>query len=107
MRKEGQSLESRNAEIKAATVKLESLLTQGKVKVILAPNGAVGFVGWGKEDRKDLSDVCTVRSMMAENSQALRVAIQAEERRTGKRANLQATAQGFHTHDNGRTWSKH
>lgn len=107
MRKEGQSLEARNAEITAAQRILETLLAQGKVKVVLAPNGAVGFSGWTKEDRKDLSDVCTVRSMMAQGSQALRSAIQAEERRTGKRANLQATAQGHHTHDNGKTWSKH
>ncbi len=103
--KPDQTLAQRTAEIDAALKRLKRYLMTGQVQIKIAPNGAVGFAGW--KDRDDLTDVCTVRSLSAEGSWEFRQALAKAEIMQGRRANLQASAAGWHTHDAGKTWSKH
>jgi hypothetical protein len=44
---------------------------------------------------------------MAEGSPELRQAVARAEAMQGVKVNPQAVASGFHSHDNGLTWSKH
>lgn len=103
--KAGQSLAERGAQVKAALERLKRYIAAGQVQIVIAPNGAVGLSGW--KDRDDVTDVCAVRTLSAEGSWELRQAIARAEARTGKKADLQATAQGWHSHDGGRTWGRH
>ena len=105
VRREGQTLVERNREVKAALDRLKRYIAAGQVKIVLAPNGAIGLANW--KDRDGITDVCAVRTLSAEGSWELRQAIVKAEAMQGQRASLQATAAGFHTHDGGRTWSKH
>jgi len=100
-----QSHAERMAQVKAALRRLETALGQGGVKLVIAPNGAVAFVGW--KDRDDITDVCAFRTLSAENSGALRMAVVRAEAFSGRKVNVNAVAAGFHSHDGGRTWSKH
>jgi len=100
--KPNQTLAQRNAEVASALQRLRRYIAAGQVKIVLAPNGAVGLSGW--KDRDDVTDVCAIRTLSAEGSWELRQAIARAEAMTGRKANLQATSAGFHTHDGGRTW---
>ncbi len=103
--RQGQTLDQRGREIKEALDRLKRYLSSGQVQIVIAPNGAIGFKGW--TDRADLSDACTVRVLTFESSWELREAIAKAAGVSGRRASLQATAAGHHTHDGGRTWDKH
>lgn len=105
MRKPGQSLQDRMDQVRRALSRLEAQLTQGRVKVTIAPNGAVAFQGW--TDRDDVSDVCAYRSLTATGSSALRMAVTRAESMSGRRVNATAVAAGHHSHDGGRTWERH
>lgn len=100
--KEGQTLASRNAEIKKSLQRLEAALRGGVVKVNIGPNGAVAFTGW--KDRGGITDVCAYRTLTAENSWELRRAVATAEGMTGRRVNPQAVASGEHSHDDGKSW---
>jgi hypothetical protein len=93
------------AEVKRALQRLERYLQTGSVKIGIAPNGAVSFGGW--QDRDDVTDVCAFRTLSAENSWALRQAVARAETMQGRKVNPAAVAAGWHTHDAGKTWSKH
>jgi hypothetical protein len=101
IRRVGQTLAERNQQVKAALKRLEAALSQGRVRVTVAPNGAVAFAGWA--DRDDVTDACAYRVLASENSWALRQAIA----KTGRQVNPQAVAAGWHSHDGGGTWGKH
>lgn len=100
----GQTLASRNEEIKRALTKLEAELNLGRVGVKIAPNGAVAFTGWKPDDRGDVSDVCAFRTLQAQGSFALRQAVQRAEAQQGRKVNPAAVAAGHHSHDGGRTF---
>lgn len=100
----GQSFEARSKEVAAALARLKRYIAAGQVKIVIAPNGAVGLAGW--KDRDDVTDVCAIRTLSAEGSWELRQAIAKAEATTGRKANLAATAAGWHTHD-GKTWGRH
>ena len=104
MLRPNQTLVERMSEVKAALSRLERYLQSGSVRVTIAPNGAVAFEGW--KDRDGLSDVCTYRTLTAENSWALRQAVARAEAMQGRRVNPTAVAAGWHTHD-GKSWAKH
>jgi len=89
-------------ETKAALSRLERYLQTGSVKVKIAPNGAVAFAGWN--DRDDVTDVCAIRMLRAENSWALRQAVARAEATSGRKMNPRAVAAGVHSHDGGGTW---
>jgi len=100
----GQTLQQRMSQIDAALKRLEQSLQTGSMRIQIAPNGAVAFVGW--KDRDDVTDVCAVRSLLASNSWALRQAIARAEAMQGRKVNPQAIAAGVHSHDGGITWHK-
>ena len=101
---EGQTLVSRMAQVEKAISRLEQYLTQGRVKLVIGPQGSIIFQGW--QDRDGISDTCAFRSMSATNSHALRTAVLRAEGMSGRKVNLKAVAAGVHSHD-GRTWEKH
>lgn len=103
--RDGQTFLQRQAEVAAALARVKRYLAAGQVQVVIAPNGAVALKGW--TDRADLSDACTVRALTAESSWELRKAIAKAEALGGRRANLQANAAGFHSHDGGKSWDRH
>jgi len=107
VRKPGQTLQDRMREVQRALARLESALTQGRVRVKIAPNGAVTFAGWSTTDRDDVSDVCAYRSLAATGSSALRMAVTRAEASSGRRVNAQAVAAGYHSHDGGSSWGRH
>jgi hypothetical protein len=104
MRKPGQTLEQRMAQAKAALKRLEAKLQAGQVRLNIAPNGAVQFAGW--QDRDDISDVCAYRTLSAEGSSALRMAVARAEAMQGRKVNPNAVAAGWHSHD-GKRWETH
>ena len=102
--RENQTLVERNNQIKQALQRLEASLQAGRVKVNIAPNGAVAFSGWN--DRDDVTDVCAYRTLSAQNSWALRQAIAKAEATQGRKVNPHAVAAGHHSHDGGKSWHK-
>ena len=105
LRNEEQTFAERVAEVESALKRLERYLQTGAVKLKIGPSGAVTFVGW--QDRDDISDTCAVRSLMAQGSAAFRQALVRAEAVQGRKMNPQAVAAGVHSHDGGKTWSKH
>lgn len=103
----GETRDQRRAKVSKSLAQLEAMLTFGTVKVEIGPNGAVVFKGWQKKDRSDVTDVCAYRTLAAKGSWALRRAIAAAEVRAGRQVNEQAIAEGYHSHDGGKTWGKH
>src|SRR5262245_59132806 len=103
--KKDQTLEDRNREVKQALRRLEQALTEGRVQVRIAPNGAIAFAGWA--DRDDVTDACAYRCLTAEGSSALRMAVARAQVASGRQVNPQAVAAGHHSHDGGTTWSRH
>jgi hypothetical protein len=105
MRQPGQSLSERIDQVKKALARLETELTAGRVKVAIAPNGALAFAGW--KDRDNVSDACAYRTLTASNSWALRQSVARAEAMSGRKVNARAIAGGHHSHDGGNTWEKH
>jgi len=104
MRRSGESLQARMARVKAALKKLEAAMLAGKVKVVIAPNGAVAFAGWQTQDKEDVVDACAYRTLSSEGSWALKQAVMKAEAMSGRKVNPQAVAAGHHSHDGGQTW---
>lgn len=102
-----QTLAQRLAQVDAALKALEQKLLAGQSRVEVGPTGAVAFAGWGASDRVGISDVCAYRALSVQGSWALRQAVAVAERTSGRRVNAQAVAAGFHSHDGGRSWSRH
>ena len=101
----GQTLQERMAEVQRSLKRLEQALSSGAVAVGIAPNGAIVFRSW--KDRDDITDVCAFRALTAEGSWALRQALARAEAQAGRKANPQAVAAGWHSHDSGKTWGTH
>lgn len=101
----GQTLAQRLAQVRAALKRLEAAMQGGGVKIVISQNGAVAFMGW--QDRDGVTDVCAYRTLAAENSWPLRQAVARAELLSGRKVNMASVSAGFHSHDGGRTWSKH
>lgn len=106
-RKPGQTLAERIEEVRTALRALEQKLQTGKVGITIGNNGAMQFTNWSAQDRAGVTDVCAYRTLLHENSWALRQAVARAEALQGRRVNLAAVASGLHSHDGGRTWSRH
>lgn len=104
VKKPNQSLQERNEEVRRSLQRLEQALQSGRVKVKIGPTGGVAFEGWSKEDRDGVTDVCGYRTLAAQNSWALRQAVQRAEMQQGKKVNPQAVAAGHHAHNG--VWHK-
>lgn len=104
-RKKNQTLKQREREVNEALKRLERHLQTGLVKVQIGQQGAVAFSGW--KDRDDVTDVCAYRMLTLSNSWELKQAVKRAEMLSGKKVNVQAVANGVHSHDGGHTWSRH
>lgn len=107
LRNPNQSLAQRMEEVSSALKRLENYLATGSVRLAIGPQGSVAFIGWANQDRSGLSDVCSVRSLMATNSWAFKQALMKAEQLSGRKINLGAVQAGIHSHNNGKTWQKH
>ncbi len=105
MRTPGQTLAERMEQVKRALQRLEQSIQGGRVKVGIGPNGAIVLQGW--TDRDGVTDACAYRSLTANNSWAMRQAVQRAEAMSGRKVNARAVAEGHHSHDGGKTWERH
>ena len=101
----GVTPEQRLRDVAAALARLELALAQGQARVRIAPNGALAFVDWN--DRAGVTDLCAYRALATASSSPLRLALQRAETLAGRKLNPQALAAGWHSHDEGATWSHH
>lgn len=90
---------------RAAIARLEAALSLGAASVAIGPQGGIAFRGW--KDTAGVSDLCAYRKLTAENSPALRKAIARAEVFSGRKIDPVAVAQGTHSHDGGKSWSRH
>lgn len=88
-----------------ALADLRKRLQSGDASVVIGREGGLAFKGW--EGRRGMADVCAYRLLKIENSFAMQQAIHKAELLAGRKLNEQAVASGLHSHDDGKTWSKH
>lgn len=100
--RQGQTLSERIDQIDAALKRLEKYLQGGNVKLNIGPTGGIAFAGWA--DRDDVTDVCAFRTLQAQNSSALRMAVARAEALSGRKVNQRAIVAGHHSHDGGGSW---
>jgi hypothetical protein len=103
--RKGQSLTERVNPVQEALKRLERYLSTGSVRVVISDKGAINFTGW--KDRDDVTDVCAYRTLSVQNSWALRQAVARAEAQQRRKVNPQAVAAGWHSHDGGKSWSRH
>lgn len=104
--KRGQSIQQRIAEVKKVVNQLDKLLASRQVKPVIGPQGAIAFQGWAENQRDGVTDACAYRRIMVEGSALARAEIARAEQFAGRSVDRQALAQGFHSHDDGRTWNR-
>ena len=97
----------REAEVSDAVAKLAKDLEAGRVTLRVGPQGAVALAGWQPEARKDLSDVCALRSLSISHPWEYRKALAKAETMAGRKADAKALAAGVHSHDGGKSWGTH
>jgi len=90
-----------------ALKKLDRLLSEGAVGVVVGPTGAVAFKNWGAAEREGWTDVCAFRRLQSGNSAALRKALARAEAMAGRQIDQRAVASGLHSHDGGASWGTH
>lgn len=105
VRKPNQTLLERASEVERALRRLRAQLLSGAVRVKVAPNGAIAFVGWN--DRDGLTDACSFRVLSYQNSYELKQAVQRAETLAGRKVDPRAVLAGHHSHDGGKTWERH
>lgn len=105
--KSGQTISERKAEVRKSVANLDRLLTSGKVRVTVGPQGAVAFSAWADNERDGVTDACAYRQIMATGSALARAAIARAEQMQGRSINRQVVGHGVHSHDGGRTWHDH
>lgn len=105
--KQGQTISQRKEEIRAAVARVTKLLAQGKVRVVVSPQGAVAFAGLTDADRDGVTDACLYRRIMATGSPLARAEIARAEARAGRTIDRQIVAAGVHSHDGGESWHEH
>jgi hypothetical protein len=95
----------RKTQIEQAVDRLNAALAAGTVKVKVGSTGAVAFVGSWQRD--GISDVCAFRKLTVMGSSALRMALARGEAMAGRKVDPKAIAAGEHSHDGGKSWSRH
>jgi hypothetical protein len=102
-----QTIQERAKEVRDAVARLAQALTQGRVKAVVGPQGAIAFQGWDTTSRDGLTDACAYRTLMRTGDAMARMHIQRAEHLAGRGVSKQTVASGLHSHDNGATWHKH
>jgi hypothetical protein len=105
--KQGQTIQQRAEEVRAATARLAADLAAGRVKPKVGANGAVVFEGWAAQSRDNVTDNCAYRRLMAGTSTLAKLAIQRAEQLAGRSVDRRVVNSGVHSHDGGKTWHKH
>ena len=107
MRKPRQTAAQREAEVKAALMKLESALRAKGISIQVGVNGAVAFRGWSDSERVGISDACAFMKLTAQGSWELKQAVaRAKALAPTRTPNVRVIASGTHSHDGGATWHK-
>lgn len=104
VRKQGQTVAQRAAEVRAAAKKIDALVAAKRVQVKVGPQGAVAFLGLAETDRDGLTDACIYRSLTRTGSATARMAIARAEQLAGRTVDRAVVAAGVHSHDGGTTW---
>src|SRR5690348_10907346 len=103
----GQTLTQRKEEVRKAIRTIDVLIAQRKVQVTVGPQGAITFTGIPQADRAGITDACVYRLISRTGSAATRLAIARAEQLAGRAVDRRVVSAGVHSHDGGRTWSKH
>lgn len=101
-----QPLQERIAEIRTAMEGLEKALLRRRVKVVVGPQGAITFNGWGEQERNGVTDACAYRRIMATGSSIAKMEIARAEQMSGRSVDRRVLAAGVHSHDGGHTWNE-
>lgn len=104
MRRPGQTLTERKAEVKKAVSNLEKLIVSGQVRVKVGQQGAVAFSAWADVERAGVTDACAYRMLMVTGSALAKAKVAQAEMLAGRSVNRQVIGQGVHSHDGGKTW---
>lgn len=99
-----QTIQERASEVRKVVETLSQKLASGAVKVVVSPQGAVTFTGLTDSERDGVTDACAYRRVMISGSPLAKAAIARAEQMAGRGVSRQALAQGWHSHDNGKTW---
>jgi hypothetical protein len=102
-----QTIQERAKEVRDAVARLAQALTQGRVKAVVGPQGAIAFTGWDTQSRDGLTDACAYRTLMRTGDAMARMHIQRAEHLAGRGVSKQTVASGLHSHDGGKTWHGH
>jgi hypothetical protein len=105
--KAGQTIQQRVTEVKKAVERIQTGLTNGSVKAVVSPRGAIAFTGISDADRDGVTDACAYRRILVSGSALAREAILKAEIRAGRSVDKLVIGQGAHSHDGGRTWHDH
>jgi len=106
--RQGQTIQERAAEVRAAVESLSRLLAAGRVRpVVSRATGAIAFAGWSEADRNGITDACAYRRLMVSGGALAKAAIAQAEAVAGRSVDRQAIGNGLHSHDGGLTWGHH
>jgi hypothetical protein len=101
-----QTLSERAEEVRRAVLGLDAALRMGGVRAVVGPQGAITFAGWNNE-RDGVTDACAYRRIMATGSSMAKHAIARAEALAGRTVDRATLSTGLHSHDGGKSWSKH
>jgi ribosome-binding factor A len=98
-----QTLTERKRQVRELVSKIAADLASGRVKVVVdRRTGAIAFSGIS--DRRDVTDACVYRQIMAGTNMSAKLAIAKAEQLAGRAVDRQVVSHGVHSHDGGQTW---
>ncbi len=101
---QGQTISERKQEVRGTIERLSQLLASGSVRIKVASNGAIVFIGWQAADRGRISDACAFRLTMVFGSAIAKAKVAQAEALAGRSVDRRVLAGGVHSHDGGKTW---
>src|SRR5271165_3279289 len=107
MKKPGQTLQQRAAEVRAMVERLSAALASGRARAVVGPRGQVAFTGLSDRERDGVTDACAYRRLMVSGGALARAAVARAEQLAGRSIDRKTVAQGTHSHDGGHTWHGH
>lgn len=102
-----QTISQRKDEVRRARERFIAGLKTGAIKPKVDAKGGVVFTGISEADRDGVTDACVYRYVMVSGSQLAIQAIARAEQLAGRSVNKQLVGQGYHSHDEGKTWHHH
>lgn len=102
-----QTIAQRKDEVRRVQERVIAGLKSGKIKPKVDAKGGVVFTGLTDDERDGVTDGCIYRRVMVSGSQLAIQAIARAEQLAGRGVNKQLVAQGYHSHDDGKSWHHH